>query len=138
MIILDTNVLSELLRREPEKMVVQWVDAQPVGELVTTAITVQESFYGAELVDQPRRIALVNALERLFDELTVVPYDETCARYTAVVLARARLGGRPMHQADAQIAGIALRHGATLATGNTRDFALTGVTLHDPWSAGDG
>ena len=63
----------------------------------------------------------------------MLPYDETCARYTAVILARALAHGRAMHQADAQIAGIALRHDTALATRNTSDFAHTGVALIDPW-----
>lgn len=136
MIILDTNVLSELLRPRPAQQVLAWLDAQDPDEVCTTVVSVQESFYGAELVSDPRhRQLLLDRLELLYEPLAVLPYDETSARYTAVLLSRARLSGRSIHQADAQIAGIALRHDAILATRNTKDFADTPVEVRDPWQA---
>jgi predicted nucleic acid-binding protein len=134
-IILDTNVLSELLRPRPAEQVLGWLDAQNPDDLCTTVVSVQESFFGAECLSDIRRQALLERLEALYEGLPVLPYDETSARYTAVLLARARSSGRAMHQADAQIAGIALRHEATLATRNTKDFAHSAVSLHDPWLA---
>lgn len=137
MIILDTNVLSEILRPRPDSRVVEWLDAQPEDTLFTTAITVQESFYGAELLsDSNRKSALISRLERLYASILagrVLPFDELDARYTAVLLAHSRAAGRTLHQADAQIAGIALRHSATLATRNTRDFPPAQLTLCNPW-----
>lgn len=138
MIILDTNVLSELLRPRPDSRVVEWLDAQPEDTLFTTAITMQESFYGAELLsDSSRKSALISRLERLYASILagrVLPFDEFDARYTAVLLARSRAAGRTLHQADAQIAGIALRHDATLATRNIRDFPHAQLTLCNPWT----
>jgi predicted nucleic acid-binding protein len=137
-IILDTNVLSELLRPLPDSRVAEWIDSQPEDELFTTAITVQESFYGAELLsDSNRKSALISRLERLYANILtgrVLPFDELDARYTAVLLARSRAVGLTLHQADAQIAGIALRHGATLATRNVRDFPHAQLTLCNPWT----
>ena len=137
MIILDTNVLSELLRPRPDRAVIEWLDAQPQDELFTTAITVQESFYGAELLgDQARKSALISRLEQLYASILagrVLTFDELDARYTAVLLAHSRAAGRTLHQADAQIAGIALRHGAILATRNTRDFPHAHLALCNPW-----
>lgn len=134
MIVLDTNVLSEMIRSRPDERVLAWLGARPAEELCTTAVSVQESFFGAEVLpDSVRKRELLARLESLYESIPVLPYDETCARYTAVILARTRTKGQPMHQADAQIAGIALRHGAELATRNISDFAHSGVTVLDPW-----
>lgn len=139
MIILDTNVLSELLRPRPDARVREWFAARREDELYTTAITVQESFYGAELLPESvRRSALLARLERLYADILsarVLPFDGVSARYTAVVLAHSRAKSAAMHQADAQIAGIALQHGATLATRNTSDFITTPVSLCNPWDS---
>lgn len=136
MILLDTNVVSELLRLRPDGGVISWFKLQSELDLVTTAITVQESFTGAELLPEASaRFRLAAELERTFDMFPVLAYDETCARYTAVLLARSRAIGRPMSSADAQIAGTALRHGATLATRNTKDFEHSAVPLVNPWAA---
>lgn len=134
MIILDTNVVSEVVKPRPDSTVVNWLNHNLEGNICTTSISVQESFYGTELiVDVTRREALRGQLEQLYERLVVLPYDETCARFTVVLLARARLSGHPMHPHDAQIGGIALRHGATLATRNVRDFAHTPVAVVNPW-----
>ena len=138
MIILDTNVLSELLRPRPDGRVIAWFDAQPEEELFTTAITVQESFYGAELLpDSPRKSSLMSRLEQMYDEIfagRILPFDDISARYTAVLLGHSRRNGVTIHQANAQIAGIVAQHGAALATRNTRDFERAHIRIADPWN----
>jgi predicted nucleic acid-binding protein len=135
MIILDTNVLSELIKPEPESKVLAWLGRQSESSIVTTAVNVQESFFGVELLtDGARKTRLTEALERMYDGLTVLALDEISARYTAVLLAKSQASGHAMHPSDAQIGGISLRYGALLATRNTRDFAHTPVSLVDPWS----
>jgi predicted nucleic acid-binding protein len=134
-IIVDTNIVSELLREDPDESVAKWVDSHPL--LSTTAITVQESYYGLErMPESRRRSALFDQLDRVFEEVfgpRLLPYDAVAARCTAaLVVVRERMG-RPIGVADAQIAGIALAHGASLATRNTRDFAGLPLDVVDPW-----
>lgn len=138
MIILDTNVLSELVRSRPEAAVVAWLDAQPSSDVATTAITVAELLYGvARLPRGRRRQQLAAAIAALVDEDLggrVHPFALDCAeRYAVIVSARERLG-RPISVLDAQIAAICSNHGALLVTRNTRDFEHTGVDVVDPWA----
>lgn len=135
MIILDTSVLSELLRPRPSRIVTQWVGAQP--QPFTTAITIQESFYGIELLESSGRAReLAARLEGILDDFfggRILPYSAIAARHTAVVIAHRRRLGRPISAADAQIAGIALEHRATLATRDTSDFVGMRLDLVNPW-----
>ncbi len=135
MIILDTNVLSELLRPRPSAVVTRWVDAQP--HPFTTAITIQECFYGIELLaSELRGRELAARLEVILDHVfraRILPFSAIAARHTAVVIAHRRRIGRPISTTDAQIAGISLEHRATLATRNTRDFAGMRLDLANPW-----
>ncbi len=135
MIVVDTNVVSELLRAHPEPTVSAWLDHQQ--NLFTTSITVQELYFGLDIMPpSARRTGLVSGLEAVLTELfedRVVPYDAASARHTAATLAFRRQRGVPMGAADAQIAGIALVHGATIATRNTRDFAGLPLTVVNPW-----
>lgn len=137
MIILDTNVLSELVKTRPHPAVEEW--ARGIESAFTTAITVQECFYGVELLPgSERRDALTRTLERIIDavfEGRVLPYTEVSARHTAALIAHRQRLGRPIGAADAQIAGIAIEHGATLATRNTRDFVGMPLEVVDPWLA---
>ncbi len=138
MIVLDTNVLSELMRTEPSAQVVSWVDAQDTEELATTAVTLGELLYGvARLPDGTRRDVLEQAITDLAEEEfagRVLAYDAAAAeRYADVVAGRERQG-RPISAADGQIAAICLATGATLATRNVRDFEDTGVPVIDPWA----
>lgn len=138
MIILDTNVLSEFIRARPEPRVTQWLSDQAPSRIYTTAVNLQECFYGAELLDQPAQSLLIGRLEVLFESVIggrVLSFDEVSARYCAVLLSRRRRAGRPLEQADAQIASICARHGATLATRNVTDFIDTGVSIVNPWDA---
>lgn len=138
MIVLDTNVVSELARRRPDASVMAWLDTQPSTEIATTAITVAELLYGvAKLPGGRRKEHLAIAVDELVhDDLggRVHPFGAECAdRYALIVSGRESLG-RPISVLDAQIAAICRTHGARLATRNTRDFDHTGVEVIDPWT----
>jgi toxin FitB len=139
MIILDTNVLSELMRANPDENVLAWLDSQSSLDLHTTAITVAELLYGvARLAHGRRKAALRGAIESMLDgELAgrVLPFDGDSARRYAVLVAECEAHGRPISSADAQIAAICHAHDAALATRNGKDFEATGVAVIDPWSA---
>lgn len=137
MIILDTNVVSELMRAAPAPAVLRWVDAQDPGALWLASVTVQELFYGiARLPTGQRRSRIDELVTAMLDEDfagQVAAYDGEAAAIAGKLLARCECDGRPMPLADAQIAAICLAHGATLATRNTKDFELAGLVLVNPW-----
>ena len=139
MIVLDTNVLSELMRPKPSARVAAWINRQPPPDLFTTSITEAEIFYGIELLAKgKRRDALLASAEGMFTEDLagrVLPFDGDAAHHFAKIAAHRRAIGKPISHADAQIAAIARAHGAKLATGNGPDFADCGVTVIDPWRA---
>jgi toxin FitB len=140
MIILDTNVLSELMRANPSARVVGWIEKQPITELFTTAITEAEIFYGIEMLDKgKRREGLLRAAEAMFSEDfrgRIFGFESEAAQNFARIAAHRRVLGRPISHADAQIAAIAQVHGAKLATRDSADFAECGIPeVIDPWSA---
>lgn len=138
MIVLDTNVLSELMRSAGSPAVMEWVDAQPAAELAVTAMTVAEVFHGVRrLADGRRKAALEAAALRMFEEDFVqapLGFDHAAALVYADVVVQRERAGRPISTADAQIAAIARQHAASLATRNVRDFDGLGLDLIDPWS----
>ena len=138
MILLDTNVLSALMHRETDPVVVAWLDAQPPESIWTTAITVFEIRFGIESLAKGRkRKALEEAIAAALDEDfdgRVLAFDQAAAEVSAKIAARQREAGRPVEIRDVQIAGIAAARKATLATRNTRHFDGTGIALVDPWS----
>lgn len=138
MILLDTNVLSAVMRRANEPAVERWLDAQPTEAVWTTSITLFEVRFGlALLAPGRRRNRLGHAFTRAIDEILegrVLPFDQEAAQASAEIAARQRLAGRPVEIRDVQIAGIAA-HGATLATRNIRHFEGIGIRLVDPWTA---
>jgi toxin FitB len=140
MIILDTNVISAVMRQEIDPIVVRWLDNQPAESLWITAVTVFEVHFGLELLTHGRRRrqlegAFARALEEDF-EGRILPFEQNAAREAAFLAARRRQGGRSLEIRDAQIAGIAAARRATLATRNTRHFADLGIALVDPWATG--
>jgi toxin FitB len=139
MIVLDTNVLSELMRPNPSARVLAWIAQQPAAELFTTAITEAEIFYGIELLGQgKRRDGLLAAAEGMFTEDfggRVLAFESDAARHFARIAARRRALGRPVSHADAQIAAMARAQGAKLATANGPDFADCSIVVIDPWRA---
>lgn len=140
MIVLDTNVLSELIRREPEPRVVAWFRQLPAGSLYTTTITRAEMLFGVALLPNgKRKTALREAVSALFSidlEGRVLPFDLEASDHFAAVACRSRAHGVAMSDADARIAAVASSRGAQLATRNITDFAECGVPLVNPWDFG--
>jgi predicted nucleic acid-binding protein len=138
MIILDTNVLSELMRPERSSRVVAWVAKQPATELFTTSITEAEVFYGIELLSKgKRRERLLAAAEAMFAEDfagRILGFESDAARAFARIATHRRALGKPISHADAQIASIAQVRGARLATRNVVDFRDCDLDLVDPWN----
>jgi predicted nucleic acid-binding protein len=135
--ILDTNVISELMRPEPHPAVLSWVGGQRPSVLHTTSVTQAEIFYGvAVLPAGKRRDALAAAADAVFAEDLagrVLPFDGGAAERYAEIRAARRRAGTPMEAFDAQIAAIALTSDAVLATRDLGDFAGCGLTVVDPW-----
>lgn len=139
MILLDTNVLSELMRPAPDPAVERWLAAQPDASLFISAITEAELRYGAALLPSGKRRSALTAeidgmLEEDFDG-RILPFDRLAAQAFAAIAADRRQAGRPISQADAQIVAIARSRGASLATRNVPDFDGCGVEVINPWSA---
>lgn len=139
MIVLDTNVLSETLRPEPERRVLVWLDEQPANSVFTTAITQGEILYGIRLLaDGQRRRKLRDAATAIFDDDfagRVLSFDSDAAGHYAEIGASRRSAGRPISQFDATIAAITRSYGATLATCNSKDFEGCGIDVVNPWEA---
>ncbi len=138
MIVLDTNVLSEILRPSPEPRVAQWLSDQPRASLFTTTITRGEILYGIRVLPAgKRRDGLWDAAMKIFDiDLPghVLSFDSVAADEFAEISAMRRAAGRPIAQFDAQIAGITRSRGAQLATRNVNDFDVCGFEVINPWS----
>jgi toxin FitB len=135
-IVVDTNVVSELMRPSPSPQVRGWVNAQAPGELYTTAVTVAEIRYGLErLPDGRRKDGLLATATEVFAEFSefVHPFDADAAVWYATIVARRDRLGLPIDGFDAQIAAICRIRGAALATHNTKDFRETGIDVIDPW-----
>ena len=139
MIVLDTNVLSALMRTAPDPPVVVWLDRQPAESVWITSITVFETRLGLAVLPQGRRKrALEAAFQQLLEddlENRVLDFDAAAATSAASLAAERQRRGRPVDLRDTQIAGIALARRATLATRNVRHFADLKVPVVDPWAA---
>ena len=138
--LLDTNVLSELLRARPEPAVLAWFAVQAPDSLVVSAVTQAEMLLGARLLPAgQRRQQLQQALEAMFREDfggRVLPFDTAAAADYADVVHARRNAGRPISQFDAQIAAIARCRGVGLATRNVADFEGCGLVVDNPWNHG--
>jgi toxin FitB len=136
-IILDTNVVSELMRPVVDPSVVKWSSGHSADELHSSAITLAEILYGIELLPEGKRKSdLLTGAERLFKVVLagrILPFDEQAARQFSQIAAGRRSHGRPIAEFDAQIAAVARANGAVLATRNTSDFEGCGVRLINPW-----
>jgi predicted nucleic acid-binding protein len=139
MIVLDTNVLSEFMRVEPETRVLAWVDAQPSMDLAVSAVTVAEILHGiARLPSGKRKQKLeVHAMAMFEEDFAgrILPFDAHAAVEYATLVAGAEANGRAVSMADAQIAAICRSHGAAIATRNIRDFGFPGIDVINPWEA---
>lgn len=140
MIIVDTNVLSALMRSEPDAVVVDWLDRQSAESVWTTAVTVFEVWTGIGLLEPGRRRDSFTAVfgELLTDVLDgrVLSFDEAAARHAGALAAARQRQGRVAEIRDVQIAGIALSRRATVATGNVRHFEWSQVNVVNPWEPG--
>ena len=139
MIVLDTNVVSELVRPQQHSEVAEWVDRQLTENVYLTAITATELTYGvARLPAGRRQDELREVVDRLLLQRfrrRVLPFDLDAALAHGQLIAARERAGRPIPANDAQIAGICLARKVPLATRNTRDFEGTGVQLVDPWAS---
>ena len=137
MIVLDTNVLSALMRTNPEAVVVEWLDRQPADSVWLTSITVFEARFGLALLPKGRRRSgLERALDCVLTEdlaNRVLAFDSMAAVTATQLAADRQRAGRVVDLRDTLIAGIALARRATIATRNTRHFEGLDVSVVDPW-----
>jgi predicted nucleic acid-binding protein len=138
MIILDSNVVSELMRPRPEQKVIAWLDRQPRSSIWTTSVTVFEIRFGLQVMPLgKRRDVYARGFENLLEGIDrrIAPFDAESAERASTLMASRKLQGRPREDRDTMIAGIVLAHRAVLATRNIRDFDDVSATLVDPWTA---
>ncbi|SDO46443.1 type II toxin-antitoxin system VapC family toxin [Phyllobacterium sp. OV277] len=139
MIILDTNIISEMMKLEPDARVAQWLGEQPVASLFITTITQAEILYGLSLLsDGKRKAALLDTAQSMFNEDfagRILPFDGSAAETYPEIFLERRRAGKTINQFDAQIAAIAQSRGAKLATRNIKDFADCGLDIINPWLA---
>ncbi|HTC46727.1 MAG TPA: type II toxin-antitoxin system VapC family toxin [Candidatus Aquilonibacter sp.] len=138
MIILDSNVLSELMSPKPEARVIAWLDRQPQTSIWTTSITVFEIRFGLQVMPTGRRRDIyTQGFERLLDGIDhrIAPFDTEAAQKASSLMASRKLKGRPRELRDTMIAGIVLARHATFATRNIAHFDDVSATLIDPWAA---
>jgi hypothetical protein len=137
-IILDTNVLSELMKSVPARQVVDWMASQPAASLYTTSITQAEILHGLMLLPKGRRRStLETAATSMFAEDfggRILGFGTDAATPYAEIASERRRAGRPISHFDAQIAAIARFTGASIATRNVGDFEACSVTLLNPWT----
>ena len=139
MILLDTNVLSALMRQRPDTEVINWLDRQPRTSVWTTSVTVLEIRFGLQVMTTgKRRSLLIAAFERLLAELIqqrIASFDGEAAQRAADLMATRQKKGRSGELRDSMIAGIALASHATLATRNVKHFDDLSVSVLNPWEA---
>ena len=137
MFLLDTNVVSELMREKPATAAEAWLAATDIHLFYFSSISEAELRYGVEILpDGRRRDSLLFQIERTLQEAfneRILPFDSIAAKYYGVIAARRRSAGRPTSILDCQIAAIAKSRDLTLVTRNTRDFTDIGIELVNPW-----
>ena len=138
--LLDTNIVSELMRESPEPAVARWVSEHPVEDLFLSAVSEAELRYGAAILPLGRRREMLSfkieaMLSDAFED-RVLPFDGDAARSYGYIAAARRSAGRPAASADCQIAAIAAARRMRLATRNIRDFEDMGIEIVDPWTVG--
>jgi toxin FitB len=137
MTVLDTNVVSEVLKPSPSRVVLRWLAVQEPRAVFITTITQAELLYGIEsLPAGKRRVNLSAETERTFEEDfpgRILPFDEDSARMFAKIARDRKASGRPISQLDAMIAAIARSRSAAVATRNTNDFEGCGIRVINPW-----
>jgi hypothetical protein len=138
MILVDTNVISELMRAEPAQIVLDWFGQHDAAVLFISAVTEAELRTGVAIMPEgQRRDRLQLALDAMIDQdfqARVLPFDSPAAKVYADIAAQRRAAGRPIAEADCQIAAIARAIGAPVATRNVKDFDGCGIRLINPWN----
>lgn len=137
MIILDTNVISEPLRASADKNVTDWINAQDIGTLYLSTIAIAEVRYGIAIMQDGKRKELLHSnLEQrvlpLFEN-RILAFDLAASQSYAILRSNARSAGQAIAQADGYIAAIALAHGFSIATRDTKPFTAAGLTVINPW-----
>ena len=139
MIILDTNVVSALMRPSLVAIVLDWVNQQPPSSLYVSTVSEAELRYGVEILPVGiRRESLLAEIEAMLQDDflgRILPFDREAARLYAVIAASRRAAGRPISQADCQIAAIARSRGASVATRDVNGFQGCGIDVINPWSS---
>lgn len=138
-VLLDTNVVSELIRKAPDAVVEAWAAGRPLEDLFFSAVGEAELRYGAAILPAGRRRkSLVSDIERMLRDAfegRILPFDRDAARAYADIAAMRRSTGHPVAPADCQIAAIARSRDLAVATRNVRDFEDLDVEIVDPWTA---
>jgi len=138
MIILDSNVLSELMRPKPEARVIAWLDRQPETSIWTTSVSVLEIRFGLQIMHAGRRRTMyTQGFEALLDGIDhrIAPFDTPAAEHASSLMASRKIRGRPRELRDTMIAGLVLARHASLATRNILHFDDVSATLVDPLTA---
>lgn len=139
MIVLDTNVLSELMRKAPNERVANWVDAIRKADLFVSAASQAEVLFGlAKMAPGRKRSDLVAAADAMFMQDfrgRILPFDLYAAPHYAEIVAARRQAGNPIEAFDAQIAATARHHGMVVATRDKGGFADCGIEVLNPWGA---
>jgi toxin FitB len=138
MIVLDTNVLSALMRDSPDPSVASWMDQQPTGSIWTSSITVLEIQTGLQVMPSgKKRASLSDDFEQLLDRIShrIAAFDEEAARMAAELTGKRQKQGRVGELRDTMIAGVVLSRHASLATRNVRHFDDIGAAVINPWNA---
>ena len=140
MIVLDTNVVSELMRPDPDVSVVNWVTGQAAPNLYLSTISEAELRYGVEILPAgERRNRLLDEVDGMLQEDfagRILPFDSAAAQAYALIATARRAAGRPINHADCQIAAIARCRGASVSTRNVDDFEGSGIEVINPWADG--
>ena len=136
--LIDTNVISEILRPQPAPQVVVWLESL-TGDVAITTVTLAELLAGVRRLPDSRRRSVLSAridaaLQPYRDSRSILAFDDKAADHYAEVFVAREKTGMPISMADAQIAAICRTHRASCATRNTKDFADTGIALINPWT----
>ncbi len=139
MILIDTNVISEMMKSVPDSLVINWIDQQDISQLFISTITIAEISYGLHALPQSkRRDTLEKAFKKVLVEAfanRVLTFDEAAAHFYGEIMGHRKEIGHILNVPDGQIAAIARTHGACLATRNVRDFKNCGLQLINPFLA---
>lgn len=138
MIVIDTNIISELMKPTPMPSVIDWIDSQDTADIFITTITIAEISYGITVLPEGnRKINLEDAFSKTLNEAfkhRVLSFDEAAAHCYGNLMGHRKLLGRPMSIPDGQIAAIAISHHFSLATRNVRDFANCELEIINPFT----